>query len=139
MSDREKNDGEHARALLQMAQKDLQALAGMLDRTTFADEVFGFHAQQAIEKALKAWMAGRGLKYPLTHDIEALLELLKEAGYEVDPFWTLDRYTDFAVLFRYASLVESLPDRPVVVEEVRTLFEHVQMLISSEDSPDTFF
>lgn len=37
--------------------KDLRALQGMSDPDVFADEVFGFHAQQAAEKALKAWLA----------------------------------------------------------------------------------
>ena len=29
----------------------------MGDVIVFADEIFGFHAQQAIEKSLKAWLA----------------------------------------------------------------------------------
>lgn len=33
-----------------MADKDLAALAGMSDPTVFADEIFGFHAQQAADK-----------------------------------------------------------------------------------------
>ncbi|WP_372703813.1 hypothetical protein [Candidatus Accumulibacter contiguus] len=32
----------------------------MIDNPLFADEIFGFHAQQAIEKALKAWLATAG-------------------------------------------------------------------------------
>ena len=130
MSGRRKNDGEHAHALLQMAHKDLEALAGMQDPDTFADEIIGFHAQQAVEKALKAWLAGLGVEYPLTHDIETLLGLLEEAGCDVAPFRELDRYTDFAVLFRYASLTENLPDRSSVVEEVRALYEYVHQKLS---------
>lgn len=33
---------------------------------------FGFHAQQAIEKLLKALIAARGGKYPRIHDLEKL-------------------------------------------------------------------
>lgn len=40
-----------------MAEKDHTALQGMLDTQIFADEIFGFHAQQAAEKALKAWLS----------------------------------------------------------------------------------
>ena len=43
-------DLEHAAMMLKMATKDLKALQGMLNRETFADEVFGFHAQQIVEK-----------------------------------------------------------------------------------------
>lgn len=48
------------------AQRDLRALAGMLDSQTFADEIFGFHVQQAAEKVLKAWIAALGEVYPFT-------------------------------------------------------------------------
>jgi len=42
-------DREHAHALLEMAQKDGRALSGMTDADVFADEIFGFHAQQAVD------------------------------------------------------------------------------------------
>ena len=54
-------DREHAQTLLEMARKDARALSGMTDADVFADEIFGFHAQQVIEKALKAWCAHRGI------------------------------------------------------------------------------
>jgi HEPN domain-containing protein len=49
-------DIKQAAAMLRIAQRDLAALQGMADAAVFADEIFGFHAQQAIEKCLKAWM-----------------------------------------------------------------------------------
>jgi HEPN domain-containing protein len=58
---------DEAQRLLAAAQKDLRALRGMTDADTFADEIFGFHAQQAVEKALKAWLALLGEEYPRTH------------------------------------------------------------------------
>ncbi|MFZ4539651.1 HEPN domain-containing protein [Propionivibrio sp.] len=66
---------EHARGLLVMARKDFDALRGMVDNPLFAEEIFGFHAQQAIEKSLKAWLAARSLDFPLTHDLSRLLDL----------------------------------------------------------------
>ena len=67
-------DIKQARALLRMAHKDFSALRGMArDAIAFADEIFGFHAQQAIEKALKAWICLHGTEYPLTHQISPLL------------------------------------------------------------------
>ena len=55
------SEHEHARQLLGKAREDLDALKGMLAANgayseAFSDGVFGFHAQQAAEKALKAWM-----------------------------------------------------------------------------------
>lgn len=60
-------DFEHARAMLRMAHKDFNALTGMLDGSLFADKIFGFHIQQAVEKALKAWLCIRDTAYPSTH------------------------------------------------------------------------
>ena len=51
------NDLEHAKLLLSMAKKDLKALEGMEDAQVFEDEIFGFHTQQAAEKALKSWLS----------------------------------------------------------------------------------
>lgn len=45
---------EEVRHLLAAAHKDLRARQGMSDSSIFADEIFGFHAQQAAGKALKA-------------------------------------------------------------------------------------
>ncbi len=67
-----KSDKDHARQLLDMANKDHSALSHMLDSTSFSDEVFGFHAQQT--EGLKAWIAVRGLVYPKSHDVSALVK-----------------------------------------------------------------
>ena len=56
-------DHKHAAMLVSMARKDLKALSAMRDRDNFDDEIFGFHAQQALEKSLKAWLALIGVIY----------------------------------------------------------------------------
>jgi hypothetical protein len=56
---------DHAQDLLLLAGKDFSALRGMLGNPLFADEIFGFHAQQAIEKSLKAWLAARSGEHPV--------------------------------------------------------------------------
>jgi hypothetical protein len=42
--------------LIGAARKDFQAIALFQDRAELADEIFGFHAQQTVEKGLKAWI-----------------------------------------------------------------------------------
>lgn len=42
--------------------------------------VLGFHAQQAVEKLLKALLCEKGLKFPRTHDIESLVQPLLVTG-----------------------------------------------------------
>lgn len=127
------NDTEHARTLLTAAEKDLRALNAMGDAQTFADEIFGFHAQQAIEKALKAWLAFLHQEYPLTHNLATLLARLEQQGCEVDGLLELTFYTPFSVVFRYGDSGMPLPtlDRPTVCCQVQRCFDRVKAVIES--------
>lgn len=123
---------KHARALLDLAEKDFKALGGMEDTLTFADEVFGFHAQQAVEKTLKAWLAALGLEYPLTHNLARLLALLEKQGAGVDEFWDLAEYTAYAVEYRYGTLgmAEEPLDRPAVIRQLQILLHRVRGILA---------
>ena len=125
-------DPEHAKLLLGMAWKDLRAARAMLEPETFAEEIFGFHAQQAVEKAVKAWLSLVGRSYPRTHDLGVLLELLEKSS-EAVPLdaWELVELTDFAVQLRYDSYeYDDEPlDRPTIVRQVAILVEHVRQLV----------
>ena len=57
---------------------------------------FGFHAQQATEKALKDWLALLGRKYPLVHDPGVLFQRLDAAGASTGFFRPLAHFTPFA-------------------------------------------
>ena len=123
------SDLDHARLMLNMAGKDLKALQGMMDVNTFANEIIGFHAQQAVEKALKAWLSLVDVDYPRTHDLEELLALLESSGDTVpERFYALTDLTDFAVQFRYASFedVDNQLNRAETICQVTELVEHVE-------------
>ena len=87
------------RALLDVAEQDILALQALLAAAEVGDRVFGFHARQVAEKSLKAWLALRGVRFPLTHDLRALIALLQE---QVDAaaFQPLAAYVSFGVQFR---------------------------------------
>ena len=72
------SDLKCARALLDVAEQDILTLRALLAATEVGDGVFGFHVQQAAEKSLRAWLALLGVKFPLTHDLGALVALLRE-------------------------------------------------------------
>ena len=126
-------DFEHARAMLRMAYKDFNALTGMLDNALFADEIFGFHVQQAVEKTSKAWLCAYDVAYPPTHDLARLPTLLERAGADVEQFWPLVQFTIFAVQARYeeglADLEEPL-ERAIDIENVRALFVIVEKALA---------
>ena len=65
------SDLKLARVLLAAAERDITALRGMADTDVFADEIFGFHVQQAAEKLFKPNRSLLEDPYPATHDIDA--------------------------------------------------------------------
>lgn len=122
------SDIRQAEAMLRMAKRDLKALAGMHDREVFADEIFGFHVQQAVEKSLKAWMCRVGILYPYTHQIDRLLVLLRDSGADVDAFWWLDEFTVYAHQARYEEghvAADAPIDRESLTDAVAALVNHV--------------
>jgi HEPN domain-containing protein len=128
---------EHAREMLVLAQRDLKALQGMLDADIFADEIFGFHAQQAVEKALKAWLTLVGVEYPRTHDLEELLELLEEHAKPIlEAFYDLVDLTDFAVQFHYRIFedAEGRLNRGAMIRQVNDLVVHVERLVREAET-----
>ena len=122
------SDLKQARVLLMSAERDISALRGMADAAVFADEIFGFHAQQAAEKLLKAWLALLGETYPTTHDLARLLAILRERDVEATRFNELVEYTPFAVQFRYApgDLSARPLDRDTAIERVEALLKEVR-------------
>jgi HEPN domain-containing protein len=91
-----------ALSLIRRAEEDLAAVQAMLQAPAIADVVVGLHAQQAVERALKAVLAAGGLEYPFTHDIDALAELCEAAGTQLpSELDEADRLTPYAALVRY--------------------------------------
>ena len=129
------SDPKQARVLLEAAERDISALRGMGDVAVFADEIFGFHAQQAAEKLFKAWLALLGETYPLTHDLSELLELLETRESDADRFDGLIDYTPYAVQFRYGAddAEAGSLDRDEVLGQAEALLEEVRRRLTSEE------
>ena len=120
------SDPRCARMLFRAAERDLLTLRSMT--ADAPDESFGFHVQQAAEKAFKAWLALLGEKYPLTHNLEALLDLLAARSVDTEPFQTLIDYTPYAVEFRYEGLESDAEpiDRESALALVAAFLEQVR-------------
>jgi HEPN domain-containing protein len=73
----------------------------------------GFHAQQAVEKSLKAVLASRGAEFPFTHDLEGLIERCRDTGAIVpdDLVASAGLLTPYAVRHRYGAPPPELVDR----------------------------
>jgi HEPN domain-containing protein len=88
--------------LLALADRDAQAMSALavLPHIDFA--IVGFHAQQAVEKAMKAVMAAHGISFPKTHNLKELYDLLMENGHTLPlTIDQLNELTPYAVTSRY--------------------------------------
>jgi HEPN domain-containing protein len=90
--------------LLGLARDDEFAARSLLPVEGVADAILGFHAQQAVEKALKAALASRAIEFPYTHDLDGLLELCRTNGLDVPPGLDgVDRLAPYGVHIRYGT------------------------------------
>jgi hypothetical protein len=80
VSSPELDPGQLAAILARKANEDAIALREFEGNPEIADSILGFHAQQAIEKWLKAVLAGNSVAYEYTHDLRRLIELLETTG-----------------------------------------------------------
>ena len=99
---------ETAKRLLARARDDRFVVASLAGDSAAPLWPVGFHAQQAIEKGLKAVLAARGVEYPLTHNLALLLTELTHAGCGSPPDASrLPELTPYGVAFRYGDFGDS--------------------------------
>jgi len=100
------------------------------------DAIFGFHAQQAAEKLLKALLAQIGVEFELTHDLTKLAKAVAQIDQPLpDLGIPLRKLTRFGVVYRYEfPPLSANPDRTVVLEAMRLLRLHVEARIMALSS-----
>jgi HEPN domain-containing protein len=92
---------ELVRQWLEKADDDWRLSRRLATDSSYA-EATAFHAQQAVEKYLKAFLTWHQVEFPKTHDIKRLLRLVSEC----DPSLTEEAsdsadLTAYAVEYRY--------------------------------------
>jgi HEPN domain-containing protein len=99
---------EYAALLITKATGDQHA-AHALAQAAAAPEIIGFHAQQAVEKSIKAILVLAGVPLPRIHDLERLLTLALDTGWPAPPdvadaAWL----TPWAVQYRYDEVLDAV-------------------------------
>ncbi len=85
---------------LARAERDLEAAEALL--AVPLPDMVAYHAQQAAEKALKAFLAAHDRTFPLTHNLNLVLPLCEAIQPEFSQFATTARIlTPLATEFRY--------------------------------------
>ena len=117
--------------LLRIAAADLETAIASTDPAVFREGAWGFWLQQAVEKALKAWLLHlHGDDPPLSHDLRRLLRLLAAVDPEASTWSDLGALTVYAVQFRYDADPAPLGlDREAFNRQVKELIRRVQALV----------
>jgi HEPN domain-containing protein len=114
---------EASRTLTRKATGDAAAARELATNPDIPDEIIGFHAQQAVEKWLKAVIAGRGERFEHTHDLARLLNLatVQSAPLPVDADLLIE-LTQYSVPLRYEDLLDAEPlDRAAAIAMIEAL------------------
>ena len=118
-----RSGNELARLLMEKAAGDEKILFRLIDDDDIPDDGLGFHAQQAVEKRIKAVLAHNEVAYERTHNIAYLLTLLDGASIpKPDRADDLPNLSPWAAELRYARQPEAVADR----QEMRSLVEQTK-------------
>lgn len=114
-----------ARAWLAHAEGDL-ALASVQAPAAVPLELLCFHAQQAAEKALKAFLLAHGESPPRTHDIGVLVEQVEAIALVPPSLRAAASLTEYAVATRYPGDAE-----PVTPRDLAAALSHARAVLEA--------
>jgi len=120
--------------LLRKAKAGEFAIEQLIPVPASSDEIIGFHAQQVVEKLLKAVLANYAVPYPRIHNLTELIDLLREKKISFpEQLDEIDRLTPFATVFRFAELAPEPPlafDRSWALSCVRQVRAWVESILA---------
>lgn len=114
------NDAVEKETLLDIAERNFKA--GVNNWRTFANDdamlnIVGYHFQQTVELALKHVLETHAVKYPRTHDIGDLLELIPPQYPNI-----------FGDIEKYANKITALEAKTRYIKGYRTKVELIQVI-----------
>jgi len=109
-----------AQALLRAADRDWKTVELLLQHPDAPVSSVGFHAQQYLEKTIKAVLVSNAVIFRRTHDLEELANLLERQGIDLPlPKDQLRRLNPFAVIIRYQGIETTLVDSNTVAKMIK--------------------
>jgi HEPN domain-containing protein len=132
---------EEAWRLLRLADRDIKAFDVLKAAPDVHFSIVYFHAQQAVEKSLKAVLFSQQIEFARTHDLVKLARLLGEHGMTLPVTQDrLRRLNPFAVTYRYDDIETALVSQEdiagLVAEIRRWAGEQISTATPYEDSND---
>jgi len=96
-----------AKEWLKASKMDLDSIEYIID-VEHLTPVVSFHAQQSVEKALKALLVSKGIRIPRIHSLNKLFKLV-ESYLTIDDFKIIDMLDDLYIESRYPGDMGLLP------------------------------
>ena len=111
----------------------LNAMACLLDADPSSERWFGFMGHQALENALKGYLAALDMRYDRTHNLLALIEpvdALADSAFQKPSAQWLKWLNRYAVGCRYARAAEGgIADRRAFYDEIQNLVASIRQRI----------
>lgn len=124
-----------AGVMLESARRDAAAYQALVRNTAIHDSILGFHAQQVVEKAIKAVLFKHGVPVPRSHNIAQLLDVLDDAAVAAPPHADeIDSLNPYAVQARYGALDAGSLDRHVVEVWLNEVLAWAGLQVSGAES-----
>jgi len=121
-----------ARELIALAQDDRLAAEALLEVPAVSGAIVAYHAQQAVEKALKAVLASAGTDFPFTHNIALLMQLCEDvAGRLPVSLSDADLLTPYGVALRYSTRSPGTLERQTALSMAAEALAWAQGVIDS--------
>ena len=116
------------------AENDLKSAAHLIKVKDCPTDTVCFHAQQCVEKYLKALLVARGLEFPKTHDLGELIVFLPSRIRPHLDDGEQDRLTDYATVTRYPGDYEpiSLSEARQAVKIARRVRREVRKILEKK-------
>ena len=122
---------EVAESLARLAESTLRLLEKLAPDPEMDDRPVGFHAQQAVEKAVKVALMLEGIDFPKTHDLEFLIMLAGKHSITMEPKLEAASWlTPWAAEFRYDDAPIETLDRKRAIATANTAVSWCQELIN---------
>jgi len=119
-----------AQALLRAAERDRKTVELLLQHHDAPVSSVGFHAQQYLEKVIKAVLVSNAVIFRRTHDLEELADLLERQGIELPlPRDQMKHLNPFAVIIRYQDMEIALTDINPITEIMENAYAWVKRQI----------
>jgi HEPN domain-containing protein len=122
-----------ARALLRVAERDWKTVKLLAQHPDAPVSIVCFHAQQYLEKVMKAVLVSNAVIFRRTHDLGELAELLEQQGITPPmPTDKLMRLNPFAVTLRYQDFEQDIELVSIETHEAVKIIEMARVWVKEQ-------